>query len=367
MIDIAVRHRPDHPELAAWDTFVAGTAGSDVSQLSAWARVRQVAGYDPVYVLARDDGEVVGGAQVLIRRIAMIGSVGYVPFGPVIRPDLPHRAQVCQELGSALERLGGTHGRVLFLQPPKDADDVSAELLRRGFRPSDAMVAPQASIRLDLSLDEEALRQRMNKRLRGWTNRWAERGVTVRLGSREDLPLFTELHARTANYQGFKPLSLGYMETLYDALVTNGNIVVFVGQVDSRAVAVDLLTCCGGVLRDRLVGLDRSAQTSNLSVSGAVKWEAIRWAKANGFRWFDFGSLYLRTVKALLAGERLDPKMATGGDWFKISFGGEPYLNPTAVETASPRFLLQIYDHVRRSERGRGLLERLKRRLRTGV
>jgi hypothetical protein len=82
---------------------------------------------------------------------------------------------------------------------------------------------------------------------------------------------------------------------------------------------------------------------------------------------FDFGSLDLRTANALLVGERIDPKTVNGGDWFKVSFGGEPYLNPPAVEGARPRLVLQVYDQIRRSGRGRGLLERLKRRLRTGV
>jgi lipid II:glycine glycyltransferase (peptidoglycan interpeptide bridge formation enzyme) len=365
MMEIKIKQHLDQGERSAWDAFVNGTPGSDVSQLSSWARVRQMAGFEPVYLMARDEGELIGGAQVLVRRLPVVGSLAYVPYGPILPADLTRRPGVCHGVGSALERLGRARMRLLFVQPPEGADDVSDELQRRGFRRSDAMVAPAASIRLDLRLDEEALRQRMNSRLRGWTTRWADRGVCVRLGTREDLPLFAELHQRSAEHQRFEPLPLIYMQTLYDALAANGNVVVFVGEVDGQAVAVDLLTCCGGVVRDRLVGLDRSSRASKLSVSGAVKWEAIRWGKANGFRWLDFGSLSVPAATALLAGEHIDPKMIDGGDWFKISFGGEPYINPPAVERASSRLLLHGYDAIRRSNRGGRALSRLRHRLRS--
>lgn len=363
-MEIKVMQHLDQGERSAWDAFVDGVPGSDVSQLSSWAHVRRTAGFEPVYLLAVHQGALIGGAQVLVRRLA-VGSLAYVPFGPVMPADLTRRAEVCHGVGSALEQLSREGIRLLFLQPPQGAEDVSVELQRRGFRRSDAMVAPAASIRLDLGLDDEALRQRMNSRLRGWTIRWADRGVTVRLGSREDLPLFAELHQRSAQHQAFEPLPLVYLQTLYDALATDGNVVVFVGEVHGQAVAVDLLTCCGGVIRDRLVGLDRSSRASKLSVAGAVKWEAIRWAKANGFRWFDFGSLSVRAANAVLAGEHIDPKTVDGGDWFKISFGGEPYLNPPAVERASSRLLLHAYDATRRSKRGASLLGRMRHRLRS--
>jgi lipid II:glycine glycyltransferase (peptidoglycan interpeptide bridge formation enzyme) len=367
MTDVSVVRTPDRGEVVAWDAFVAATADTDVSQLSAWADVRRVAGFEPVYVFARGDvGELVGGAQVLVRRFAVAGSVGYVPYGPVLGQDLEDRAGVRDAIARALERLSRRELRLLFLQPPRGADDVSAELLRRGFRPSDARVAPQASARLDLSLDEDALRQRMNGRLRGWTTRWADRGVTVRLGTRQDLPLLADLLARTAQHQGFEPLSLTYVQTLYDALARNGNVVVFVGEVERCPVGVDLLTCCGGVVRDRIVGFDRSSRASKLSVPGAIKWEVIRWARANEFRWFDFGGLGVQTAETLLSGGRVDLQTATGGDWFKVSFGGEPYLNPPAVEAASSRLVLQLYDQVRQSEHGRRLAGHVRRRLRAG-
>ena len=67
----------------------------------------------------------------------------------------------------------------------------------------------------------------------------------------------------------------------------------------------DLLTGCGGVLKGRLTGMDRDSAAGRLRVSAAVRWETIRWAKANGYRWFDFGGI-TDTAMSTLEHERSD-------------------------------------------------------------
>jgi hypothetical protein len=57
-----------------------------------------------------------------------------------------------------------------------------------------------------------------------------------------------------------------------------------------------------------------------------VLWNAILWAKAHGARWFDFGGLDKASADALIAGHSLEPAPAGGNDFFKLRFGGEPYL-----------------------------------------
>jgi hypothetical protein len=131
-------------------------------------------------------------------------------------------------------------------------------------------------------------------------------------------------------------------------------------------MAADLYTRCGGVLRDRLIGFDRESEASKLSVPAALKWYAMLWAKSQGIPWFDFGGMRAENAEALLAGRSLDQAAAGGSDFFKISFGGEPYLMPPAVEEARPRQALLLYDLAHRSERGRTLVSRLQRRLRGG-
>jgi hypothetical protein len=362
-----VTARAGREELADWDRLVDGVAMSDVTQLSAWSQVRAGAGFAPRHVFVRRAGALVGGAQVLVRRVPGIGSLGYLPAGPVVADGLEDRAGVVASLGSALTRMVGTGTGALFVQPPAGADDVSAELARRGFRPSRAGIAPAASLRIDLGVDEEQLRDRLGKRLRSWTRRWPERGVVVRVGGDADLRLLAHLLARSAAFQGYEPLSIDYLRLLYGSLAPTGNAVLFVGEVHGSPVAVDLYTRCGAVLRDRLIGFERDSEAANLSVPAALKWYPMLWAKARGMRWLDLGGIRVENARALLAGRSLDQATAGGSDFFKISFGGDPYLMPPAVEDARPRRALRLLDLAQRSERGRAAVSTLRRRLRGGA
>ncbi|MGH3847587.1 MAG: hypothetical protein ACRDS0_40155, partial [Pseudonocardiaceae bacterium] len=117
----------------------------------------------------------------------------------------------------------------------------------------------------------------------------------------------------------------------------------------------EFYTACGGMLRLRLRGLDRSGQAARLSVPAAITWEAMRWAKAQGLHWFDFGGLRAPTLRALLDGEA-DNGEQPSVDRFKTNFGGTPYRYPVAVEVIHSPILRLTYDLTRRWPAGRQLL-----------
>ncbi|MBA2472715.1 MAG: hypothetical protein H0V41_10920 [Pseudonocardiales bacterium] len=103
------------------------TPGTDVTQLSAWARLRGHAGYTPGCLLAYQRGRLVGGALILCRWLAGVAVVGYLPYGPVIPVDAPSRQSVREALEDAVVAAG---------------------------------IAPAGSMRVDLSGSEQELRAR---------------------------------------------------------------------------------------------------------------------------------------------------------------------------------------------------------------
>jgi len=216
-------------ELAEWDEFVDAVASSDVTQLSRWSAVRAEAGFKALHLFACRSGGLVGGAQVLVRPLPVLGSIGYISAGPVIADELDDRAEVVSALAATMEKLLHTRMRVLFVQPPPGADDVSSALLERGFRLSRAGIAPSASVRVDLTVDETQLEAGLDSLLRRWTKRWPHRGVTVRLGEATDLPVLADLLAKSAAHQGYEPLSVDYLKVLYESLAPAGNAALLVG------------------------------------------------------------------------------------------------------------------------------------------
>ena len=69
-----------------WDGFLARTVGGDLVQSSAWARIKQTSGMEVHRVIVRQDGAIVGGVQLLARRVPILGAVAYAPYGPVVAP-----------------------------------------------------------------------------------------------------------------------------------------------------------------------------------------------------------------------------------------------------------------------------------------
>lgn len=347
--------------LGAWDRLVDSTPGTDVTQLTAWARLRGRVGYSPLYLLAFQAGELAGGAQIMYRRVPVLGNVGYLPYGPVIATTVADRDGICRALGGGLAALGHRRLRMLFVQPPEGADDLSQELLQSGFRVSSAGIAPSGSIRIDLTATEDEIRRHFARRLRSWPKKWTSRGVTVRIGDNHDIPLLATLMTHSARHQEYQPLSIGYLEAMYSGLAITGQAALFVGEVRGEPVAADLVTVCGAMVRGRLAGFDRTGEAARLSVPAAIRWEIIRWAKACGYRWYDLGGLREEVLQALLAGECRHSDSWPSSDQAKVAFGGSPFRYPSAVEMINSIPVRAAYDLSRQWPGGRRLVARATR------
>jgi lipid II:glycine glycyltransferase (peptidoglycan interpeptide bridge formation enzyme) len=363
---VTVSSEPGPSVLREWDRFVDTVSGSDVAQLSAWARIREGAGFRPLYLLARLDGQLVGGALVLERRLLVVGRIGYVSNGPLVSPAAP-RQLVVDSLLPAVEALARTRLRALFVQPPVDSRDVSAGLRERGFRHSAAGIAPAASIRVDLRRDIEDLRGRLTKANRRRTRQWAQRGVAVRQASSDDAGLLADLLARTAEYQQFEPLSLDYIQTLYRELDADRHAAAFVAELEGAPAAALLCTRCDGTVKQRISGMVRSEDARKGGVSAATVWHAMLWAKSHGYDTYDFGGLRVDAARLLLAGDGEPGAELTGAEQFKTSFGGEVFLYPEQVELISSPLLRLAYDVSRRTRIGGRVIKVGKQALRGGA
>jgi lipid II:glycine glycyltransferase (peptidoglycan interpeptide bridge formation enzyme) len=129
---------PRDPE---WDRFLLTTSAGHHLQSSYWGEVKSIIGWRAIRVLVTRDRDIYGGAQVLLRKLPVIGSVGYVPLGPVLgTDDAVLRDLVFQGLQTIVRKQ-----RVLFLvvQPPIGQDNVAAHLQARGFSKAGEVIRVQ--------------------------------------------------------------------------------------------------------------------------------------------------------------------------------------------------------------------------------
>jgi hypothetical protein len=284
-----------------------------------------------------------------------------------VSPTTDRTAAVQEALADALDTVGREVTRVLFVQPPVGGDPVSSGLLQRGFRPSDAGIAPPATLHIDLTADEAQLRRNLSRRVRQWTGQWEARGVSVRVAGEADLPAVARLHAATAEHQGFEPYPLEYLSAMYQELSPGGHLQLFVAEVGGRPEAMQLHTSCGGVLRARLFGLDRTGEGARLNLAAAIDWTAIREGKRTGHSSLDLMGVSPQTLAAFEGPGGVDRGAVRGPDSYKLRLGATPLRFPQAVELISPAVLRGGYDLVRRSTAGRRVLGEVRRRVRLGT
>ena len=325
------------PAEAAWDRFVETTAGGDVVQTAAWGRSKDAMGFAAAIAVSHGPaGAIEGGGLVIARRVALLrgrlplATVGYVARGPLVgREDPGVIDRVLEAVEQAARRLGVMH---LIIQPPAGGDAIAAGLARRGYDADATAVAPACTLMIDLSAEEESLFAAMSASQRRNLRKARKFGVQVRRGTEADLATFHALQEATATRQGYRPLSLAYLEAQWRALRPSVAIEIFLAaapEAPDRPIAGSLVTAYAGTVTDKIPGW--TGEAPGLQPNVACSWEAIAWAKAEGFHLFDLGGIPRAAGEALINGNReAESHGERNPAAFKARFGGSVVMLPEA-------------------------------------
>jgi lipid II:glycine glycyltransferase (peptidoglycan interpeptide bridge formation enzyme) len=311
-----------------WDRFVADVAG-DLTQMTAWARVKEATGFSTVLAVTRRGGSVVGGALIVIKRLARLIGVGYVARGPLMAPGASD-ADIAAVLDE-VERQARSHRLWhLIVQPPAGGEAIAAVLAARGYTSDAPDVSPSATLLIDLSRSLDAILADMSASRRRNIRQGLQAGLDIRPGSRGDIDTFHGLHAVSAQRQGFQPLSKAYLQAQWDALRPADAVELVTASHAGRMVAGIWLTLSGDTVTYRIPGWN--GEEPRLQPNVACHWHAIRWAKQRGARHYDLGGIDPRLAAAIQRGEGRpghDPQCPAA---FKLGFGGAAVLLPVAAQ-----------------------------------
>jgi lipid II:glycine glycyltransferase (peptidoglycan interpeptide bridge formation enzyme) len=333
-----------------WDEFLAHTPGGDLTQTSGWARLKRASGLVVHRIVLRfDDGEIAGGAQLLARRVGPLGALAYLPYGPVVCPDL-RGGMIALLVSSLRDECRRSRIRVLCVQPPERSEPVATALRAAGFRPTDVEVAPGASLRLDLRLESDELLSQMSKHRRAEMRRSQRGPFSVRFGTRDDLESFHALHCSSAARKRFMPAPLRYLEAMWDELHPMRQVAVFLASTEGTDVGGLLLTRFGDVVTDRLRGFAVERLPRRTRPNDALTWAAIDWSREHSARWYDLGGIGRGAALALARGGRQAiTDLAERPDRYKIALGGTPAVYPEPLELVPNRLFRAGYTTLRSS------------------
>lgn len=311
----------------AWDEFLSSTPLGEFPQSSAWARYKQVSGWECTRAVLKRDQRIVAGFQVLWRR-TRFGRIGYVSKGPVVEAEAPEATDAAGGLLAQAASQLGLAG--LVVQPPGRSRLVSSRLPSATFAPNKLLGVITATLMVDTSDGMEAVEARMRRTTRQLMRRSIRNRVTVREGSEEDLETFFHLMLKTCERQKVapNPSSVAALKALWKA--SGGTTLCRLTLSEIGGDAIGGLFCIGfgkvltlwkkGTLPDRL----------HQHPMELLYHEALTWAHSHGYHLCDFLALARQTAEALINGLPLSAEQRASRDTFNLGFGGTPMLLPEA-------------------------------------
>jgi lipid II:glycine glycyltransferase (peptidoglycan interpeptide bridge formation enzyme) len=312
-----------------WDALVEETKG-DLVQTTRWAESRQRLGFRAYHITIATAGwQLLGGCLIYIKRVAPACRVASIPRGPLMFASGATAASAVVRGIVACARRAGV--RVLVIQPPEATPVLDEALTEIGFRPGVPSVAPEATIRLDLSRSDEELLCAMSTMRRQNLRKALRSGLEV--CQDDDVGLSHRLHVATAQRQGFVPATRENLRAQWDLLAHHASCAMFIARYQGVAAAGIWVTRFAGTVTSKLAGWDASSAAPP-HASDAVHWAAIHWARTNCDRTYDLGGFDRRSAECLISRGPMPDDFHRSPSFYKLGFGGTAVLLPRA------RFLL---------------------------
>lgn len=325
-----------------WDQFVAQHASGHLLQTWAWGDLKEQFGWRVIRLGSVRSDQLLAGAQILFRPIPPAFSLAYIPKGPLL--DWTDPAQTNAFLIGLYQLCRSKRSVFLKIEPNAlDSAELRNLIGQHGFRLSPFTVQPPRTILVDITPCEDDILAGMKQKTRYNIRLAARKGVTIRLGTSDDLPAFYRLMQVTGERDQFGIHSLDYFRSML-ALFNPNQAALLLAEADGEVVA-GLIVLALGTTAYYLFGASSNAQREKMPTY-LLQWEAMRWAKVHGYRYYDLWGIP-DADEADLEAEFLARSRATSGLWgvyrFKRGFGGQVVRTLGAFDFVYSRPLYWLY------------------------
>jgi len=308
---------PAEPAPADWDAYIRQHPRGHILQLSAWGTLKAAYGWQVARTAIFEGGRIVGGAQLLFRRLPLrLGTLAYLPYGGCVDDEALYPA-LWQAVRHTAQRRGAAF---LKWEPGLSLDGPGPEPALWGFRPSPQTIQPPRTVILDISGDEDAILARMNQGTRRKIRQSLKNDVRYFEATAADVERFTRIMQITGERNDFGVHEPDYYAMQYGLFVPQDAALILAEHEGEVLSGVFVFTT--GATAQYISGAS-SNQKRNLMASYGVQWQAIRWAKARGCRYYDMWGIPDEDEATLEAQfqERNDGLWGVYG--FKRGWGGQ--------------------------------------------
>lgn len=343
-----LEEQPCSDEDAEWDRFVIAHRRGSLLQTTSWARLKNRFGWRSHRVWLRRDGRLVAGAQVLVRSAALgLIRVAYIPHGPLV--DWHDEDQVSVLLNQIDHAAYEQRAGLLKMEPllwegemsPKDWEDLCQ--FQGNISATDS-IQPPRTIVVDLCGTEEEILARMKSKTR-YNIRLAERkGVTVRVGSGEDVTVFNQLIQVTARRNEFGVHAPEYYRSAYD-LFAPDHMALLIAEYQERPLSA-VMVFAHGQRAAYLYGASNEEERQRMP-NHAAQWAAMKWARDKGCTEYDLWGVPDYPEEALEAQFNSRKDGLWGIYRFKRGFGGQLMRTVGSADRVYNSLVYRIYKRRR--------------------
>lgn len=303
---------------AMWDDFLIGQPDGHHVQSSLWGELKAKFGWQVIRIVAYEDEEIVGGAQILARPLPVWGKIAYISKGPVAASD---RLDIMESLFDHIEQLAQARRfLVLSIQLPEEVPSYTDLLEARQFQSSSFYVVPPTTVVVDLRPNEDEILAKMKQKTRYNIRLAGRKGVLIREGNEQDLPIFYQLTQLTGSRnEDYSYYDLEYYQEAWRQFAPHGMMKLFLAYYNDEPLGALIAITFG---KWAVYKWGASSNThQNLMPNNLLQWNAIHWSKEKGCNYYDLGGISPPIAQALKQGQN-PASIAKGGTArFKLGFG----------------------------------------------
>lgn len=263
-----------------WDDYILERGGHPL-QLWGWGDVKAAHGWKAYRLFFNDDeSNVIGAAQVLVRRLPWpLKSLVYVPRGPII--DDINRGEFLTKLAEYVKNT--YHSVVVTIEP--DSEEYTVP---EGWIQSVNRILPSKTIILDLTKSESELLKDMSQKTRRYIRKSTKEKIQIKMvRNRDELSKCLGIYHQTSKRAKFDLHDDQYYYDVFDKL--GDHSTVFAAYVDDQPVCFLWLAISVDTAYELYGAMNEMGQ--QLSLNYTLKWYALRKCKEWGLSRYDFGGL----------------------------------------------------------------------------
>lgn len=282
-----------------WNSQLAQMPYAHVLQTWEWGEFKyETTGWYPHRLVFKHNGEVVAMCSMGERKIGIV-SVMYAPKGPTM--DYSDTNLVAEVLDLLKQKAGEHRAIWLKIDPdiayatgvPDSEEDTIVEtgqqvkqlLEKSNWQFSDDQIQFRNTVTIDLTQDDNDILMAMSGNTRRKVRQAAKKDVSIRAATVDDLDTLYSLYDITGDRNDFLIRPKEYYLKLWRYFMENNLAHALIAEYDGKAIAQVILFHFGQTCW-YFYGAS-SNQERNRMPNYALQWEAIKWAKAQGYTSYD--------------------------------------------------------------------------------